>query len=127
MKFSSSIKLAALFAMLLSLTFSCSGNEGEVQDLAGRLAAAEGISSVIERDKALAAVALDAGHAANGEVAQQAVAAISSQIARDQSAAETAKALADIGQYSAATKLAENISSVIERDKMLAAIAKSGS
>jgi chromosomal replication initiation ATPase DnaA len=122
-------RLILLFAVLLSLTIGC-GNQEEAtpdsQDLAGRLAAAQAINSQSARDSALAAVAISAGEAGNGQVANEAVQGILSQSTRDTTAAEAALALAKAGQSTAATELANRINSESTRDQTLSTIATAG-
>lgn len=120
--------LPLLATALLSIAMSCGNHENtEVSpDFAGRLAAAEAISSSIEADEARVAIAIDAGKKGDGEVASKAIQGISSQVVADSAAADAAIALARSGKAMEATKLADLISSSVERDATLSKIAKMG-
>lgn len=120
--------LPLLATALLILTIGCGNHEAtEVsQDFAGRLAAAEAISSTVEADQALVTIAIDAGKEGNGTVVRKAIDAMSSTITADSAAAEAAVAMARAGAAMEATKIADLISSTVQRDETLAKIAKMG-
>lgn len=115
-----------LAAALLSFTASCGNSEGSdaLHDFAGRLAAADAISSSVEADQALVAIAIDAGKEGNGAVVRKAIGAMSSTITADSAAAEAAVAMARAGNAMEATEIADLISSTVQRDETLAKIAK---
>lgn len=123
---STSSRLFFLLATLLCLGVSCGSKEESLQDFAGRFAAADAISTDVERDQALVAVATDAARVGNSEVATKAISEMSSQITADSTASQAALALAEAGYPAAATELAQLISSTIERDATLSKIAKAG-
>ncbi|MAW60638.1 MAG: hypothetical protein CMJ94_07360 [Planctomycetes bacterium] len=120
--------LPFLAAASLSFAAGCGNHEATPisPDFAGRLAAAEAISSTTEADEALVAIAIDAGKEGYADVARKAIRAISSQTVADSAAAEAAVALARSGDAMQATELADLISSSVMRDTTLSKIATRG-
>ena len=91
---------------------------------AARLKAAMAISSISERDEALAKVAAAAAAQGDADVTTRAVNAIIDVTLHDRAAGDCSMALAKAGKTAAATELARTIRTQSQRDATLAHIAK---
>jgi hypothetical protein len=92
--------------------------------LASRYDAAIAISNTASKDDALKRLAVDAGEAADGEIARKAVAAISSSSVKDAAASKAALKLAKAGLGDDANAVARLITNTSVRDQTLAKLAK---
>jgi hypothetical protein len=89
-----------------------------------RLKAAMAISSISERDEALAKLAADASAQGDADVTAKAVEGVIDVTLHDKAAGDSALALAKAGKTSPATDVARTIRSQSQRDATLAHIAK---
>jgi hypothetical protein len=96
-------------------------------ELVSRFQAALQITSLYDRDNALAHVARDAAQAGAGDVAKESVRGMSYGYQRDQTAAACAPVLANTGHASDATEVANLIASDYLRNQVLANLARGGS
>jgi hypothetical protein len=89
-----------------------------------RLKAAMAISSLSERDDALAKLAADAAAQGDTDVTAKAVEGVIDVTLHDKAASDCALALAKAGKTASATDLARTIRTQSQRDATLAQIAK---
>jgi len=130
-----------LFAMLLPVALArgcqCGGDTARTDSApvaaptsmsanAARLKAAMAISSLSERDEALAKLAADAAAQGDTDVTAKAVEGVVDVTFHDKTATGCALALAKAGKTASATDLARTIRSQTQRDATLAQIAKGG-
>jgi hypothetical protein len=111
----------------LIFALGCGGADSprpEAGGLSGRLGAAKEIRDPVERDKAFAQLARDAGDAGDASVVEQALAATRDPDLRDKAAYSAALRLSKGGKTEGATATAKSIRDPVLRDKALAKIAK---
>jgi predicted Ser/Thr protein kinase len=89
-----------------------------------RLEAAHGINDMTTRDRALAAVAIDAAKAGEGEIAQQAAEQIFDMTARDSTIHQAVLLLTKRGLRKQAVDLAKRINDMTQRDQTLSELAQ---
>ncbi len=89
-----------------------------------RLEAAQGINDMTARDRALAAIAIDAAKAGKGTIAQQAAEGISEMTARDSTIHQAVLLLSNHGLRKQAVDLAKEISDMTQRDRTLLELAQ---
>lgn len=130
------VLLAMLLPAALSRGCQCGGDGGapgaatpaaaptSMSTNAARLKAAMAISSLSERDEALAKLAADAAAQGDADVTAKAVEGIIDVTLHDKAAGDCALSLAKAGKTAAATELARAIRTQSQRDATLAHIAK---
>jgi hypothetical protein len=94
-----------------------------LEQLAGRLAAAQQVNNPVERDRALGDVALDAAEAGVDEVTLKAIEPINNPVTRDKVAQDCASRLAKAGKTAAAVEAAKKINNPVTRDRVMKEIA----
>ena len=131
------MRIAPLLMILALFVCGCGGRMGKTTDtpgataqdsstFAGRLEAAKAIFDSTKRDPALAALALDAAKAGDGEVAKEAIKNIFSSTAKDDAGYNAAVALARAGKTKEAKAIADLMFSTSRKDAALAKIAEGG-
>ena len=115
-------------AILFGLASGCGGGgdipTGDSASFAGRLEAAKAITNATNRDKSLAALAVEAAKAGEGDIAKQSVGSIVSGTVKDEAAYDAAVALARLGKTDDAKKVADLMISTTRKDKAMAKIAE---
>lgn len=92
-------------------------------DLQARFAAAQNISSFVEKDAAMSTIATHAAAAGDVELTKRALDEISSFVARDDASASAALTLSNLGRRAEALEIANSISAFTKRDQTLAKLA----
>jgi hypothetical protein len=101
------------------------GNRATVTaDLKARLSAAEKITSFMERDEVLAAIAADAARAGDVESTRNAVQKMTSFMSRDEAITQSARLLVKAGKRAEALELAGLATSFMTRDALIKELAK---
>ncbi len=94
------------------------------KDLKVRISAAAGMTSFMDKDAALAAIAQDAARAGDVEDTRTAVTKMTSFMSRDEAICASARLLAAGGRRADALELAKLITSFMTRDSLVAELAK---
>lgn len=97
--------------------------EARAADLQARFDAANNISSFVEKDAAMSALARHAAAAGDAAMTNKALGEISSFVTRDEAAALAAVTLSNLGRRAEAIEIANGISSFVKRDQTLAKLA----
>jgi predicted Ser/Thr protein kinase len=100
------------------------GNASQREALDSRLEAATEINNIVNKDRALAAIAVDAGKAGEMAVIQNALQQISNPVTKDQAAGEVARLLAKRGQRKQAVEIAKSIDNLVTKDRVLSELAQ---
>ena len=107
----------SLVCLLLSF-LGCGGGGTPDSPLTARLEAAKAVSDPAERDKELAKLALEAGTAGDGPIANDALDAISNEALREQTKPKLILRLAKAGKRDAASKIEQTISDAKARERL---------
>jgi hypothetical protein len=110
--------VALSLGCLLSFLIGCGGESTPESPLTPRLEAAKAVSDPAARDKDLAKLALEAGTAGDGPIANDALAAISNDALREQTKPKVILRLAKAGKRDAASKLEQTIGDAKARERL---------
>jgi predicted Ser/Thr protein kinase len=102
---------------------STAGNPSHREALDSRLEAASEINNITNKDRALAAIAIDAAKTGEMAIVQNALQQISNPVTKDQSAGEVARLLAKRGQRKQAVEIAKSIDNPVTKDQALSELA----
>jgi hypothetical protein len=110
---------AALFTgFLFQLLAGCGGDNAPASPLAPRLEAAKAVADPAARDKDLVKLALEAGTAGDGPIANESLAAVSNDGLREQTKGNVVLRLAKAGKTDAASQLVGTIADGKTRDRL---------